>query len=36
MPYEPRALRMARSLSAGIVILGLLIAAGVLVGSFGS
>ena len=34
MPYEPRALRMARSLTAGAVILALLVAAGALIGSF--
>ena len=35
MPYEPRALRMARSFTAGAIIVGLLVAAGALIGSFG-
>lgn len=35
MPYEPKAIRFARSLSIGALIVGLLVAAGVAVGSFG-
>ena len=36
MPYEPRAIRLARSFSAGAVIVALLVAAGILVGSLGN
>jgi hypothetical protein len=36
MPYEPRALRLARSFTAGAVIVGVLVAAGFLVGTLGN
>ena len=36
MPYEPKSIRIARALTGGIAILGLLIAAGFLIGALGN
>lgn len=36
MPYEPKSIRLARSLTAGLAILAVLVAAGFLIGALGN